>query len=915
MEDSKSKPSRRQGLLYKVTTAIDNFMRRLFFKVGFFVAGRPILVIVLSIIFTIATLAGMLRFRGESRPQELWVPQNTVALDNFEYVRSRYGDNVRFSNLLFSGKVESSNLASKETFLECIKVAEIGFNTKGPVVEGSSTNVSFPSNCIKIRDSNGRTLCNTASPFGLFYDPNNVVEISDENVDVDFFQSVRKTVESMTESEIKQRLENGPFISPSGAPVDVKDIMSTKGSGSNFAVQAILYTQFNTAETEVIGGEEIDKSNDALEEAWMNVLLDGRETFDVSSITWEVQSTIGEENALAGALSGDLPKFSIGFVFLTIYVCLFLGDFHIVRSRQILGIIGLINAGLALGVTFGLGSAFGMFFGPVHQILPLLIIGIGVDDVFVVTRALDEVNMNPKFAEKSPRTRVALAISNAGSAITVTSVTNTIVFLLGAISQLPALRFFALWAAIGVVFDWGFTLTFYTGMLTLDTRRQHNKRRDCCPCFKISDERDPKTENNWFRRPPGGFSRFFNNQYGPLIMKQPVRILLITAFLALFGTCIWGCTQLYLKFDFSFFYPAGSDQLRFQNSFDEYFETGFPAPIFLSETDISTADNQRKYLKLCHSESGAIVTNKYIKEGSVDCWLQTFREVKGVVDEDVIPPLTFYSELDTFLNSPTGFRYKRDFIFKNGTFESVRFNALKVFTANNSAEIDALLSIREAADSVGFGDDSKGNPKAFTFFFQDLFTEQYKALPREIGISLGLASLAVAVICFQLVGHPIVALICFLTVGMIIIDVLGFTFFSGVNLNSVSVITIVIATGIAVDYVVHISRSFLEHVGTREERAIKALGSLGPPVFYAGFSTFLAIIVLAFATSYIFTVIFLGFLALIIIGLSHGLIFSPLILSLVGPPAFFDTEEEKDEAEMKLVESFGATEEQQPSAP
>lgn len=900
-------PVTRKGFVYRITTSIDNAMRKLFFRVGYFVAGRPLIMILASIVVTVATLAGMLRFRTESRAQKLWVPQNTVALDNYEYVTQRYGQDVRLSSIVFLGKAENMNLATRQGMLECLKVTEEGAKVVGPAVGSSDTNVTIATNCIKTKDTKNRTICTTISPFSVFYEPDNVALIEGGELQVNFYESVRRNLMTLSDAQVRSKLENKPHISPSGTPFTMDELLGgVEGSGASYFVRSIRFTQITKNNAVFANGNLVDEANDELERVWSEKLLVEGATFGTSAIRWQVQSTYSEEDALSGALSGDLPLFSIGFILLTIYVILYLGDFHVVRSRQLLGIGGLANAGLALGVTFGLGSAFGMFYGPVHQILPLLIIGIGVDDVFVMTRSLDEVNSNEKFKDKSPRTRIALAVSNAGSAITVTSITNTIVFLLGSISRLPALRFFALWAAIGVVFDWAFTLSFYTALLTLDTRRQTSKRRDCCPCFKVSADRDPTTENNWFRRPPGGFTRFFKNYFGPFITNNIVRSVILFLFGALFCVCIWGTSKLYLKFDFSFFFPAGSDQRNYQDIVDEYYKIGLPAPIYLSDTDISTAENQRKYLKLCDPTNGVIAKNEYIRKGSVDCWYQVFREFESVTGNNVIEPSSFYAKLKAFLQTPRGFRYNRDIIFENGKFDSARFNTAKAYAPSNTVEINALTSIRKSADSVGFGMDGQGNPRAFTFFFQDLFTEQYRALPKEIGLSLSLASLAVAVVCFQLVGHPLVAAVCVLVVGMIIIDVLGFTYFSGVNLNSISVITIVIATGIAVDYVVHIGRAFLEQVGTRKERAIKSLGALGPPVFYAGFSTFLAIIVLAFATSYIFNVLFLGFLALIIIGLAHGLIFGPVLLSFIGPPSFFATEEEKEQTEMSLIKSFAA---------
>lgn len=41
---------------------------------------------------------------------------------------------------------------------------------------------------------------------------------------------------------------------------------------------------------------------------------------------------------------------------------------------------------LAVVMAFGLCSAMGLLYGPVHNILPLLMIGLGVDDMFVIVQ-------------------------------------------------------------------------------------------------------------------------------------------------------------------------------------------------------------------------------------------------------------------------------------------------------------------------------------------------------------------------------------------------------------------------------------------------------------------------------------------------------------------------------------------------
>lgn len=842
----------------------------------------------------------MVRFRTESRAEELWIPQNTVALDNQQYVTGNFGRLGRISTIAFVRQKGAENdLANKASLLQMINVAEDGFKiTAAPINEDGADNtiITFPERCKLTQDERGNTVCEFFTALNLFYKLDNVVIDGDR---VDYFKTVRKGVEQLSDGEIRNMLTNPSKTSFDGSPFNAVSLIGGKGD----SIDILLFSMFSDDKSIVENGEEIDKEADALEEEWTTFLLEDSPRLEGRSIDWYVESQWSQSDSLSDALSGDLPLLSSGFVLLAIYVIFFLGDFHAIRSHMLLALAALLTTGLALGSGFGISSATGMFYGPVHQILPLLIIGIGIDDCFHVTRAADDTNRKYMGQGKPVPLRMAIALSQSGSAITVTSFTNVLVFLLSAISRLPALRFFALWAAFGIFFAWFFAITFFTACLSLDLRRQDAKRRDCLPCCKPVQE---VKELNWFKRPAGGFSRFFGNKFGPLIMRPVVRIVILLAFVVWFAVCCYGTSQLYLKFKFSFFYPSGSAQREYQDQIDEYFQLGDATRVYVRDRDLSSAENQKKLLELCDPETGVIASDKWVQDNTVSCWYTEFRKFAGVSGNEVVPQGQFVQKVKDFTAQGTsGQRFETELVFNGdkNIYDGCRFRAQYIYRDSNDEEIEALKSLRASADSVGFGDAGpKGNSAAFPYTFLDTFTEQYDALPGEIGISLGLASAAVAIVCMVLVGHPIVALVSVLVVGMIIIDVLGLTYFSGYNLNSVSVITLVLCTGISVDFVVHITRSFLEQVGSRSERAIKSLETMGPPVFYAGFSTLLAIIVLSGARSYIFRVIFFGFFFLITMGFLHGLILGPILLSLVGPPSFYANEEEKEQAERKLEE-------------
>jgi hypothetical protein len=58
---------------------------------------------------------------------------------------------------------------------------------------------------------------------------------------------------------------------------------------------------------------------------------------------------------------------------------------------------------------------------------------------------------------------------------------------------------------------------------------------------------------------------------------------------------------------------------------------------------------------------------------------------------------------------------------------------------------------------------------------------------------------------------------------------------------------------------------------------------MGSSVFHGAFSTFLAILPLAFSASYIFVVFFKMWFGIIIYGVANGFILLPVMLSFIGP--------------------------------
>lgn len=130
--------------------------------------------------------------------------------------------------------------------------------------------------------------------------------------------------------------------------------------------------------------------------------------------------------------------------------------------------------------------------------------------------------------------------------------------------------------------------------------------------------------------------------------------------------------------------------------------------------------------------------------------------------------------------------------------------------------------------------------------------------------------------------------------GLIDLNLLALIWYWNLELNFITMINLILAIGLAVDYSAHIAHAYnhsdaettLEPTSNFEKRKSKVRGAfkkIGSSVFHGAFSTFLAIITISASQSYIFRAFFKQWFAIILFGMLHGFFLLPCILSLVGP--------------------------------
>jgi len=260
-----------------------------------------------------------------------------------------------------------------------------------------------------------------------------------------------------------------------------------------------------------------------------------------------------------------------------------------------------------------------------------------------------------------------------------------------------------------------------------------------------------------------------------------------------------------------------------------------------------------------------------------------------------LAPAYFGTTLDRFLSSDKGSVVQDALHFgKGGTLKSCYFRAHHVDLANSEQMVAAL------EDTEAFTRRHEGSlPGMYVTASWYVFYDQYRKIISELANNIMLCMAAVVAISAIVLVHPVNVLIVFSVLALVFWDLVGAILVWGLQLNSISMINLVMAIGLVVDYNMHIVHNFSiqDPSRSRQERAELAMEEMGPSVLLGIGSTFVAILPLGLAVSQVFRVFFYMLFSIIVVGGLHGLVLTPVVLSLWGQSL-----EDADMTAVKVVE-------------
>lgn len=874
-----------QNVLSRVSLSIVSGLEYAFYTYAVAIAKYPAVFIALCVVLTGCFSIGLLKFRVEERPFKLWIPQNSDFIKVIDWQKKNYPAKFRLHAAIY----EAENVLDRSVLLEMLRVHEA-------VASAATADATWDSVCAKmptIADSFfGRKKRSISQDIasGLNTHPHATFRVKRENdedsgIDWSIFLD-RETYCGFLESMTQECMEHS-ILEVWGYDHDIiSDLTSEQiiEDVNNIDTSAVF--GFPTNFTEFLGKVELDAEGRVIKagasrQIWVTDInltaIDAGEfvddtgtgmEVDIVSFNWEkelIKAVLNETKrpdnislylmaaSSFGMISedtilGDVKFLAIGFGVVFIYIQIMLGKFNLVEQRPLLSLMGLSCVGMSIFVSYGICSIFDVPFGPVNNVLPFLLLGLGIDDMFVIMQAWN--NLSQQERKQKLTQRIGFALKHAGVSITVTSLTDFSAFAIGSGTVLPALRSFCLYAAVGIAAVYFFQATFFVAWFVLDQQRLEDSRHGLIWCWKLK---------NWT---PNQCSQkdlcqtFFSDVYAKFLFKLPSKVVVLIMTAALLAVSGWGLSNLQQEFNPIWFLPQSSYLFRFFMKQEYYYPTsGEMGMIYFGK--MNYLDELPKIEELMKQ----MKESEYISE--IDSWYLKYKkywEKQGYLVPD--PEGTeeeFLDQLGMFLHSPSGSKFRvRNFHFDgilNCTDPAPPILASSIeykhrLLSGSREQITAMDDLKNIVQSMNFS----GYVQPFSRIYSGWETD--KIIEKELYYNMGLAMMVVFIVTLILIANLTTSMMVLLCVVMTLIDVGALMHWWGLTIDTVSCIDIVLAIGLCVDYAAHIGHTFMTKRGTRDERARLTVATIGPAVLNGGFSTFLAFIFLANSDSHVFVTFF-----------------------------------------------------------
>lgn len=631
--------SDRTSLLDRLGIKMDDALHEIFTAIGTFCAYNPIYTIIPVIAIMTVLCYGCRFYTVTTDPVDLWVAPNSRARLEKAYFDEKFGPFYRIAHLILVPKNKKNIVLRYKTPLEAEEKYTFGpvferrflidalrlqlhvenFRVKSP----SGQNISLNSTCYKPLEPDNKN----CAIFSLFqYHQNNLTFLLNENLySSQYLECMQAPLTQQTKSF--HRTCMGAF----GGPVDpymVLGAFPTHDGVPDYAkAKALIITVTINNQRK---GEQLDNAL-----LWEKEFLTYMNSYQSKWFDVKYRAERSIEDEIERESKSDIKTVIISYLIMFLYIAIALGRIRSIRHLFVDMKVSLGVAGVAL-VILSVGASVGIFSYMkipttliIFEVIPFLVLAVGVDNIFILTQSIQRDRIQPG---EDVETQIGRIVGRVGPAMLLTSVSESIAFFLGALTPMPAVRLFSLYAAVSVLIDFLLQITIFVTFITLDHKRSIENRIDVFCCLQIPREEEsrrlrlprvsifnpnsnsnprasitskkPEHEHQTFihqtstkiepceehlMEMDGFLFGLFKRYYAPFIMNKHVRPTVIFLFLTWLAASIALLPYVKVGLEQNITMPKDSYMIDYFSALKEYFAVG-PPVYFIIKPGINYAN-------------------------------------------------------------------------------------------------------------------------------------------------------------------------------------------------------------------------------------------------------------------------------------------------------------------------------------
>ncbi|KAJ9525687.1 hypothetical protein QJQ45_003506 [Haematococcus lacustris] len=825
-------------------------------RLGAFTARRPWLVIAVSVIASLVICVGFARFRLENESDVLWVPQKGKAVDDKKYVQSNYPQGRQGASFYARLKPEqyqafngTDNVLQLSTTWEMFQLHQ---KVMAIAVTGGNRTYTFTDVCLRSIDNT----CDSKSGYLWYW-------YKDFTYFLNAVQGSATDPRVGNETAFRQQVSSTTY--PDGNGVSLLSLFGGTVFGFRpFQLQAakVIAIDYN-----------MDKAvpNKVAKDwhlAFIDLMKSEMPKQQFITYTFITGSSVGEE--LGKSITGDFALVIISLLVFIAIALAFLSKFDMVKTRTTLAL---------LGVSYE-----------------------------IIVQREPGLSLEASFSK---------LMSTAGLSVQVTLMASSVAFALGAVDDLNSVKWFSAFASLNTAMILVLMMTAFVGMMVLTERRIKRGRFDFCCCFGRDPEPDVVTglpvaapvngtvqisafagayghqnttkmladddvkDESWikvfFRKycqpladlaPDGSYLQEYDRvqQVGDGYTTDS-RSGYIYYSLATYAQQVGEPVGLYFR-------GIDPSDPAIQYKMLKAYDMALSCPMINASTTAFTSPWLIRFLKFAQDANATIALPNN------NCYNPLVGKITGnlvdvitpVVITGCVPQASFYT------------LFRQVASMGDDRFFTHLLNAVRPL----EKDINKAVFQQE--------NDAAGTYSCFVYGSNYVFAEGDKLLPDQALEYFLLALAGIFVVTTFMLINPIASLLMVVGVGLVILYLFGELFALNIRFNQVSVINMVMATGLAVDYCVYFAQKFMAvHAdGTGDQRMIAAMSDTGSAVFLGGLTALCARLLrlycmtgsvpMAFSKSIIIRTFFKLIFGTILFSLLVGLLLMPVLFSLLRPP-------------------------------